>query len=83
MTTFNSLAENVIYTLKLPTGEIQQLSVFSKVNNVAHCKVYNHDGTFITVIKELNQPIEQILGTSTAPVITDNIKSEKRNLLYD
>jgi hypothetical protein len=83
MTTFNSLQENVIYTVKLTTGNIQQISVFSKANNVAHCKIYNHDGTTSTIIKELNEPIEQILGTSTAPVISDNIQKPKSNLLYD
>lgn len=82
MTTFNSLSENIIYTLKLSTGEIKQLSVFSRANNVAHCRVYNHDGSFTTVIKELTEPIEQILGTSAAP-ITDSIQMDKRNLLYD
>lgn len=83
MTTFNSLQENVIYTVKLSTGIIQQISVFSKANNVAHCKIHNHDGTTSTIIKELNEPIEQILGTSTTPVISDSIQKPKSNLLYD
>jgi hypothetical protein len=83
MITFNNLQENIVYTVKLSTGEIQQISIFSKANNAAHCKVYNHDGTFNTVIKELTTPIAEVLGTSTAPVISDSIQKPKTNLLYD
>jgi hypothetical protein len=83
MTTFNTLKENIVYTIKLPTGEIHQVSIFSKANNVAHCKIYKHDGTFITVIKELTEPITEILGTSPTPVLSDNIQNPKSNLLYD